>query len=468
VIAMRNALSWVLFASTLVGCGGEPLAPNSGLAAETGEELVGGETTVFDTSPNAFSLSSRNMTPERRSTFFVGNSFFKENWVIAPASTEARDGLGPLYNARSCSGCHLLDGRGSPPEDVKEALTSVLVRLSVPGQTEHGGPMPEAIYGGQLQPKAIPGVTPEGDAFVSYEDVPGAFVDGETYQLRRPKYSLTLGRGDMDPTVMLSPRAAPQMIGLGLLEAIPEETIVAAADPDDADGDGISGRPNRVWDVVLQQMALGRFGWKANQPNLTQQTAGAFLGDMGISTSLFNKQECTTLETDCAGAPDGGAPECSEHIRDSVTFYSMTLAPPARRDWQDPEVLQGKQLFAKAGCAKCHTPKFETGTLEGFAELSGQTIWPYTDLLVHDMGDELADGRPDFDADGKEWRTPPLWGVGLIAVVNGHMNLLHDGRARGVSEAILWHGGEAEMSREAYRALSLEERRALVRFVESL
>lgn len=465
---MRTAICWLIAALALVGCGSEPPDPHADLRAEPGEELVGGETTVFDTSPNAFSLSARNMTPERRSTFFVGNSFFKENWVIAPASTDGRDGLGPLYNARSCSGCHLLDGRGTPPETEKEPLVSVLVRLSVPGQTPHGEPAGDPVYGGQIQPKAIPGVTPEGDVFVTYEEVPRAFVDGESYQLRKPTYTYTLARGPMDPAIMTSPRAAPQMIGLGLLEAIPEATIVAAADPDDADGDGISGRTNAVWDGVLQQLVLGRFGWKANQPNLTQQTAGAFLGDMGISTLLFATQECTPAEMDCAAAPDGGAPECSEHIREAVTFYSMTLAPPARRDWQDPEVLQGKQLFAKAGCAACHTPKFETGTLTGFPELSSQTIRPYTDLLLHDMGEELADGRPDFDADGQEWRTPPLWGIGLLAVVNGHTNLLHDGRARGVSEAILWHGGESEASREAYRAMSIDDRQALVRFVESL
>jgi CxxC motif-containing protein (DUF1111 family) len=438
------------------------------LQAETGEELVGGETTVFDTSPDAFSLSSRNMTPERRSTFFVGNSFFKENWVIAPASTDGRDGLGPLYNARSCSGCHLFDGRGRPPEQPKEPLSSVLVRLSIPGQTEHGGPAPEPTYGGQLQPKAIPGVVAEGDAFVSYEDVPGTFPDGESYALQRPTYSFVLGRGNMLAETMYSPRVAPQMIGLGLLAAIPENDILAAADPDDKDQDGISGRPNMVWDPVLGKTTLGRFGWKANQPNLADQTAGAFLGDMGISTSFFPTQECTAAEVDCSAAPDGGVPECSEHIRDAVTFYSNTLAPPARRDWQEPEVLQGKQLFTTAGCAKCHTAVHQTGTLDGFVELSNQTIRPYTDLLLHDMGDELADGRPDFQADGREWRTPPLWGIGLIAVVNGHTNLLHDGRARGVLEAILWHGGEAQTSREAFQALSRDQRQALVRFVESL
>jgi len=286
--------------------------------------------------------------------------------------------------------------------------------------------------------------------------------------LRRPTYSFVLERGEMSPETMRSPRAAPQMIGLGLLEAIAEGDIVKNADPDDMDQDGISGRPNMVWDSMLGKPTLGRFGWKANQPNLAAQTAGAFLGDMGISTSLFPTQECTAAETDCLAAPNGGAPECSDHILDAVTFYSKTLAPPARRDWQNQEVLQGKQFFAEAGCAKCHTPMHKTGTLDGFVELSNQTIRPYTDLLLHDMGKELADGRPDFEANGQEWRTPPLWGIGLLEVVNGHTNLLHDGRARGVVEAVLWHGGEAEASREAFREMSGEQRQALVRFVESL
>ncbi len=465
---MRAWKGCAIFTLALVGCVSETNSIKPGLQAEPGEELTGGETTVFDTSPNAFSLSSRNMTPERRSTFFVGNSFFKENWIIAPASTDGRDGLGPLYNARSCSGCHLLDGRGSPPETSKEPLVSVLVRLSVEGQTPNGSPAGEPTYGGQIQPLAIPGVVPEGAVFVSYEDVPGMLPDGEAYSLRHPTYTFALGRGDMQMGTMTSPRAAPQMIGLGLLEAVLEADILAGADPDDADGDGISGRPNMVWDVVLGKKMLGRFGWKANQPNLAQQTAGAFRGDMGISTTLFSTQECSAAETDCTAAPDGGDPECSAHILEAVTLYSKTLAPPARRDWQEQEVLHGKQLFAKAGCAGCHTPSFQTGTLEGFEELSNQKIWPYTDLLLHDMGDELADGRPDFDADGREWRTPPLWGVGLFQAVNGHTNLLHDGRARGVVEAILWHGGEGKASRDVFAAMSREERQALVRFVESL
>ncbi|HVK67581.1 MAG TPA: di-heme oxidoredictase family protein [Polyangium sp.] len=463
-------MRWLVFpvVCVVVGCGAEAPPGETGPSAEPGEELSGGETTVHDTSKNAYSLSARNMTAERRSAFFVGNSFFKENWVIAPSSTAGRDGLGPLFNARSCSSCHLLDGRGSPPDDPAEPLVSVLLRLSIPGTDAHGGPAPEPTYGGQLQPRAIPGVMPEGDAFVAYEEMPGSFPDGETYSLRKPIYTIAAARGDMQPGTLVSPRVAPVMIGLGLLEAVAEEDILRAEDPDDADGDGISGRANHVWDVVRGAASLGRFGWKANQPTLMQQTAGAFHGDIGITTSLFLTEDCTDAQADCKAAPTGGAPEASEKILADVAFYSTTLAVPARRDVADPVVLAGKRHFLELGCGKCHTPVFHTGTFDGYPELSGQTIRPFTDLLLHDMGEALADDRPDFKADGREWRTAPLWGIGLLRVVNGHENLLHDGRARGFVEAVLWHGGEAEGSREAFRALPAEERRALVRFLESL
>lgn len=457
-----------MLAASAASCSGSENTPPAANGAEPGEELSGGETTVFDTSQNAFSLSARNMSQERRSAFFVGNSYFKENWVMAPASTEGRDGLGPLYNARSCSACHFMDGRGAPPADTNEPLLGVLVRLSVPGADAHGGPLPEPTYGGQIEPLSISGVTAEGDVHVSYAEVKGQFDDGEAYSLRKPAYSFALGQGPMDPSTLTSPRAAPHMVGLGLLEAIAESDILANEDPDDQDGDGISGRANWVWDAAAQAKTLGRFGWKANQPNLYQQTAGAFLGDMGITTPLFPTNECTALQLDCAAAPNGGEPEASQDVLDRVVFYSTTLAVPARRDWQDPVVLAGKALFAKAGCGSCHVSRFETAELAGYPELSNQAIRPYTDLLLHDMGEELADNRPDFEADGREWRTPPLWGIGLIATVNGHTMLMHDGRARNLSEAILWHGGEGEASQKAFRAMGKEDREALVRFLESL
>jgi CxxC motif-containing protein (DUF1111 family) len=267
--------------------------------------------------------------------------------------------------------------------------------------------------------------------------------------------------------VQVSPRVAPFMIGLGLLGAVPEETVLAAADPDDADGDGISGRPNTVWDRRAQSEALGRFGWKANQPSVEQQNSGAFLGDIGITSDLFPEQNCTSVEPDCVAAPNGGDPEVDQDKIDSVTFYASLLAVPARRDFDDPTVLAGEQLFHDIGCVACHRSTLVTGDAD-IPALSAQTIHPYTDLLLHDMGPDLADERPDYQADGREWRTAPLWGIGLIDNVNRHDFLLHDGRARGFAEAILWHGGEGEAARERFRTLSEEDRAALLRFLESL
>ncbi len=444
-------------------------ACGEGSSYEPGEELAGGDTTVFDRGRNAYALAARNLKGERRDRFFVGNALFNRNWVTAPASTTGIDGLGPTFNASSCSSCHFKDGRGAPPAAPGEPFLGLLLRLSIPGQDAHGGPLDEPAYGGQLNHRAILGVPAEGNATVAYEEIPGAYADGTPYSLRRPTYRLDgLAFGPIDPGVLISPRTAPFMIGLGLLEAVDEAAILALADEHDADGDGISGRPNEVWDPKHQRTRLGRFGWKANQAGLEQQNAGAFLGDLGITSPLHPAESCPPAQTACAAAPTGGAPELDQEKLDEVTYYSRLLAVPARRDYEAPEVLRGKALFRDAGCAACHVPELHTASLDGFPELEGQTIRPFTDLLLHDLGDGLADGRPDFLADGREWRTPPLWGLGLVGVVNDHTLLLHDGRARGFAEAILWHGGEAEPAREAFRTLDAGDRAALIRFLESL
>jgi CxxC motif-containing protein (DUF1111 family) len=450
----------------LCACGG---GDGDGDAYEPGEELAGGDTTVFDTTQNAYANAAANLHGERRDGFFVGNSIFNRNWVVAPSSTTGLDGLGPTFNATSCSTCHFKDGRGRPPPP-GEPMRSMLVRLSVSGaDAVTGGPVGEPSYGGQLQNAAIPGVPVEGRVTIDWEEVPGAYADGTPYSLRRPTYRFeALAFGPLADDTMFSPRVAPATFGLGLLEAIPAADLVAREDAADADGDGISGRANRPWDVAAGRRALGRFGWKANQPSLRQQTAGAMHGDLGVTSSLFPAESCPAPQLECAAAPSGGAPELDENKLDDLTFYGQTLAVPARRDAGDPTVLRGKRLFRAAGCAACHVPRWVTGTHPEVPELSGQTIWPYTDLLLHDMGPELADGRPDFDASGSEWRTPPLWGIGLLGAVNGHDDLLHDGRARGLAEAILWHGGEGEAAREAFRAMVAEDRAALLRFLRSL
>ena len=370
--------------------------------AEPGEALSAGSATVFKRDHNAFSLPSANLSPLRRLDFSVGNSFFRNPWVIAPSTTIARDGLGPLFNTNACQNCHIKDGRGHPPGPGALSTASMLVRLSVPADT------------------------------------------------------------------LFSARIAPPMIGLGLLEAIPESALLAHADPDDADEDGISGRPNRVWDDVREKTVLGRFGWKAGQPNLNQQNAHAFAGDMGLTSSLMASDDCTAWQTACRKAVNGGEPEVSQELLASVLFYTRNLAVPARRDVDSAQVLNGKGLFHQAGCQKCHVPSFTTAAEAAEPELAKQLIRPYSDLLLHDMGEGLADNREEFLASGREWRTPPLWGIGLTEAVNGHTQFLHDGRARNLLEAILWHGGEAEAAKQQVLTFTAEERSALLAFLNSL
>jgi CxxC motif-containing protein (DUF1111 family) len=448
-----------------VGCGGAPTVQ----ATDDSLARSGGDTTTFAVGRTAFSNAAENLEGERRDRFFVGNSLFNRNWVTPPSSTAFIDGLGPTFNARSCSACHFKDGRGRPPFSEEEPMTSMLIRLSIPGTDEHGGPKPEPSYGGQLNPLAILGVPGEGDPRVTTSPLDGEYDDGTPYELSVPSYELRdLAFGDLAEDTLISPRTAPHMVGLGLLETIAEADILAHADAEDADGDGISGRPNQVWDVESSSNRLGRFGWKANQPSLLQQNAGAFLGDIGITSELFDSQNCTDAQPECLAARNGGEPELdSGHLGD-IVYYSKLLAVPARRDLSDPQVKRGEALFDDLGCTGCHTPTFTTGVAPDFPELSEQTIHPYTDLLLHDLGDALGDGRPDFDADGNEWRTPPLWGIGLFEDVNDHTRYLHDGRARNLEEAVLWHAGEAEVSSAAFKALAQGEREALLRFLQSL
>ncbi|MBL27571.1 MAG: thiol oxidoreductase [Rhodospirillaceae bacterium] len=430
--------------------------------------LLGGTTTIFRTSREAFSAPASNLDSKSVRTFMFGRHLFRRNWIIAPASVEDLDGLGPLFNRVSCSGCHFKDGRGEPPEKQDALMKSMLVRLSIPGESPVGGPNPHPVYGDQLNDRAILGVPKEGRAAITYEERAGTYGDGTPYSLRYPTVDVVdLGYGPLGDDVMISPRVAPAVIGMGLLEAIPEKTLRDLADPDDADGDGISGRVNMVWDEAAQKRVPGRLGWKSNQPTVRQQIAGAFLGDMGLTTSLFGTQNCGETQTECQSAPNGGEPEVDDTRMDALELYIQTLAVPARRDLDDPVAQHGEQLFTDIGCGACHTPTLKTGEHQ-VAALSDQTIHPYSDLLVHNMGEELGDGRPDFEAQGDEWRTAPLWGIGLVPTVNGHRYFLHDGRARGFAEAILWHGGEAEKSREAFRTLSAEDRDALVRFLETL
>ncbi len=443
---------------------------------------AGAATSLKTINSNAFSHFSPNMDFADELDFKVGNGFFRKLWASSPSSTLASDGLGPLFNTRSCQRCHLKDGRGHTPDGPDDNAVSMFLRISIPGNPGDGiaeiegylATLPDPNYGSQLQEFAVVGHAGEYTLGITYEEIEIELSDGEVASLRAPTYTAeNLGYGPLHPDAMLSPRVTPPMTGLGLLETVPAADILANADPYDDDGDGISGRPNIVWSSEFQQPMLGRFGLKAGAPSIVEQSANAFAGDIGISSPLNPNGwgECTENQTTCREAPHGGtpeAPEISQEAFDLVVFYSRNLAVPARRNVDDPEVLRGKQVFYETGCTACHNPKFVTHRLTDRDEQSFQLIWPYTDMLLHDMGEGLADHRPEARADGYEWRTSPLWGIGLTEVVNGHTEFLHDGRARNFLEAILWHGGEAQAARDTVVSLPSEDRAALIKFLESL
>ncbi|MFN8406609.1 MAG: di-heme oxidoredictase family protein [Sphingobacteriaceae bacterium] len=418
--------------------------------------------TVFDEGSGAFSHMFNGMPEYLKNVHEIGDQQFEATFVTAPAPHNP--GLGPIYNNVSCGSCHISDGRGKIPGP-GETAANTLFRISIPGQDEHGGPMPVPGFGTQLQTRGVIGIRPEADVRTSYTETAYSFADGSTYSLRSPQYDI-INPYIPIPQVLLSARVAPPVFGLGLLEAVSDSDIEGRADPNDLDQDGISGKTNYVWNVVKQKKTLGRFGWKANQPSLLQQVAAAFNGDMGITNYLFPK-ESSDGQTQYVG-PVVYPYELSDSLLHSVEFYTRTLAVPVRRKVNDQLIIQGKQLFISIGCAKCHVPDLKTAVNVAFSPISNLLIHPYTDLLLHDMGDGLADNRPDFDANGREWRTTPLWGIGLTEKVNGHTNFLHDGRARNLMEAILWHGGEAQNAKNKVRNLSKKDRDALISFLESL
>ena len=457
----------------LLGCTREELTLGDIQLAR--EELQGGENgTINLASANAFAQPIPPMLTADVIDFKVGRSFFHTAWVIAPSSTKAVDGLGPLYNARSCNSCHVGDGRGLTPSSPEEQLSSVLIRISMPGQDSHGGPNPVPDLGLQLRNAAILTAKPDAQVYATYADKTVTYPDGSAATLRTPAYQFKNLRNNHPVNFLFSPRIAGQLAGMGLLEAIPEQTILSYADPHDSNNDGISGKANYVWNEEKQQTALGRFGWKANQPNIRQQVAAAYSGDIGITTPVFPQASLSGLQQTLYGKlPEGnnnGKPELPDPFFANTVFYTQALAVPQRRNWTDAAVQKGKALFFQLSCAKCHIPQLQTGNFADVPLLSNQTIHPYTDLLLHDMGDDLADGRNDFLATGNEWRTPPLWGIGLVRLVNNNkgMFLMHDGRARTIEEAVLWHGGEAEKSKEAFMKLAKTDREALIKFINDL
>lgn len=422
---------------------------------------LGGPATVEDRSPNAFGFPVPMLDATERRAFSVGNSFFRQNWVEAPASASARDGLGPLFNAASCSACHLKDGRGAPP-GAFDGAEGLLVRLGIPGAD--GPDRPHPVYGGQLQDRATRGNPGEAHLVIERELVHGSYGDGSSFVLARPIYRFEDWMdGSPGDGLVFSPRVGQQLIGVGLLDAIPDEDLLLAADPDDTDGDGISGRIHRLADG-----RVGRFGWKAEQPTVRDQVAAAFAGDLGITSPVFPTDDTTPVQRERLGPELGEQPEIDDHKLDRIAFYCATLAVPAQREADSESVTRGAGQFSRMGCAACHVPAQRTGAVAVINELTDVTFRPYTDLLLHDLGEDLADGSRPGDAGPSEWRTPPLWGIGLFETVNGHTRYLHDGRARDLAEAVLWHGGEALTAREAFRNAPKATRDDLLAFLRSL
>jgi CxxC motif-containing protein (DUF1111 family) len=426
----------------------------------TGVGLLGGAASTDKADQTAFLDPIPGLSTEEMALFRGGASFFYLYWINTPVSETGGDGLAPLLNARSCSVCHFQNGRGFPPTGDSLINEGLILRLALPQRDQWGRPLADPIYGPQLQDQED---GREGYLAISYEDITGAFPDGEAYQLRRPLYRVeALAYGNLDPGVIFSPRLGPQLIGLGLLEAIPEEAILALADPADRDGDGISGRPAWVWDAAAGDYRLGRFGWRAEQVSLRGQIAAALWQDMGITSPDIPDENCSPAQA--ALCPKTTLPEMAESDMQELLMFMQALAVPRQRQPDNPQVLAGGELFRAAGCADCHTESYTTGP-HPLASLAWQTISPYTDLLLHNMGPGLADQGVGGSA---EWRTPPLWGIGLLETVGGRAFYLHDGRARNLTEAILWHGGEGEASRAAFLDMSPAERAALLAFLKSL
>lgn len=413
-----------------------------GLTAQAGVPPAGGATTVADDGPTAFGRALANLDRLRWSEFRAGKQRFTQPWPER----------GPWTDAAACSDCHHRDGRGPAPEN---AELMHLLRLTGPGG------MGDPAYGRQLR-RVGHGVPAPGRFTVEWEMHRERYASGEWFELRRPIVRVgPLAYGPLHADTRVSLRVPPAVFGLGLLEAVPEAALVAMADPDDADGDGISGRPRYVRDGEHGRQVAGRFGWKAGQVSLPAQAATALAIDLGVANPLVREERRDpSLPAADTMADESGITALAGYLR--------ALAVPARRRAAEPVVREGEALFSSLGCSSCHRPQLATGVVPGWPELSGQAFAPYTDLLLHDMGPGLADEIGDEGASAREWRTPPLWGLGLLAAVNGSAVFLHDGRARSLEEAVLWHGGEAERSRRRFVGLPREKRQALLVFLSTL
>ena len=440
--------------------------------------LPGGETSNQVENKNSFSLSSRNLEEHMRINFLVGNALFERMWEDSSISKNiAKDGLGPFFSARSCESCHINDGRGHIPLTNKEDKISVVIQISqnIAQSNDYIKNIEDDIYGGQISEFAVKDVLKEADIIIDYKYSLEMYEDGRVVELRRPIIKIdNLNYGDFNESTIFSARIAQPMIGLGLIEHISDQSLLMNEDINDTNNDGVSGKANKVWDIENEKLAIGRFGWKAAQPSVYQQTADAFYHDMGLSNKLYsNPFNCTSKQVECAKAISGNSEEyddleVSNDQLDLVTFYSSQLGVPARRSINAENVKKGKEIFFALNCNSCHVESFTTGDTGSHANLNNQIIYPYSDFLLHDMGESLSDGVSEFFAQGSEWRTPPLWGIGLTSIVSDEYGYLHDGRARTIEEAILWHGGEANEIIQNYKKLKKNEVNQLLSFINSL
>ena len=435
--------------------------------------------------PNAVYMQPiAGLSPEDLKKFQEGEKIFRTSWLIFPSLKIANWeymrppamfawGLGPTFIANSCMACHVQAGHGKTIEQAGNTVFQQLLRISLPGEGPHGGPLPHPHYGDQLQvfdnivadrKQVLQG---EANVLVDWLKEPVMLPDGVVVELRKPTIRVEgLAFGALGDGVMTSLRNSRAIFGLGYLEAISEEDILTIAAHQKTQN--LNGRPNYVRDDIEGKTVLGRFGWKANQPSVRQQIAAAFHGDMGVTTPVYSKQNCPLVQTDCQRMPPGDKLELREDDFDRISFWVASLDAPESRDQRADQVVRGAQLFEKARCAQCHVPELTTRIDAAHPALSKRRVAAYTDLLLHDMSAGLADGRPDFKAGPRDWRTAPLWGIGLSKQVNGSTNLLHDGRARNVMEAIIWHGGEAAPARDLFMGFTKSQREDLIAFVNVL
>ena len=418
--------------------------------------LEGGDATVDDDTGRAYDHPLPNMTQEVDSLLHdLGQTGFLRDFSRVKVGGAIR--VGPQFNAPSCASCHGGNGRGALRISSRARASDTVVKVSIPSGKPQlpGGPVPVPKIGTQLHDHALKGLKTEARISISWNLIQGIYGDGTPYELRTPRLKVSTSGARLSSRTLFSLRRAPPVFGSGLLEAVSSGDILALADPVDSNSDGISGRANVVWDVAARSTAIGRFGFKAGAPTLKQQVAAAYATDMGVTNPLFRGTD--------------KKPDISNRILDATTFYTASLAVPRARRQDDPAVQRGKASFTSFGCAQCHTAELRT-TGGATAALSNLTIHPFTDLLLHDMGSGLADGRSEFQASGSEWRTTPLWGIGLSGVVLGSRpeSYLHDGRARTLEEAILWHGGEGAGAKDRFVAASASERDELIQFLRSL